>query len=69
MNFHFVGSSFLSTPCTRYLPSPLYTKDGWGANYLKTYITVLSPEGEVRETIPYTSENETVYWFPSEIVF
>lgn len=47
----------------------MYTKDGWGANYLKTYITVLSPEGEVRETIPYTSENETVYWFPSEIVF
>ena len=47
----------------------VYTKDGWGANYLKTYITVLSPEGEVRETIPYTSENETVYWFPSEIVF
>ena len=47
----------------------VYTKDGWGANYLKTYIPVLSPEGEVRETIPYTSENETVYWFPSEIVF
>lgn len=47
----------------------LYTKEGWGANYLHTYITVLDPSGEVLRTIPYTSGEETVYWFPSEIVF
>lgn len=46
----------------------VYTKDGWGANYLKTYITVVAPTGAVQQTIPYTSEQETVYWFPSEIV-
>lgn len=47
----------------------LYTKDGWGANFLKTYITVVAPSGAVQQTIPYTSEQETVYWFPSEIQF
>lgn len=47
----------------------LYTKDGWGANYLKTYIAVLNPDGTLVETIPYVSENETIYWFPSMIVF
>lgn len=46
-----------------------YTKDGWGANFLKTYIAVVSPSGTLSETIPYLSENETTYWFPSEIVF
>lgn len=46
-----------------------YTKDGWGANYLKTYIAVVTPSGTLSETIPYLSENETTYWFPSEIVF
>ncbi len=46
-----------------------YTKDGWGANYLKTYIAVVNPDGTLDRTIPYLSENETTYWFPSKIVF
>lgn len=46
-----------------------YTKDGWGANYLKTNIAVLNPDGTPDRTIPYLSENETIYWFPSMIVF
>ncbi|CVI66104.1 hypothetical protein BN3659_00409 [Alistipes sp. CHKCI003] len=46
-----------------------YTKDGWGANYLKTYIAVLGADGTLEQTIPYLSENETIYWFPSMIVF
>lgn len=46
-----------------------YTKDGWGANYLKTYIAILTPDGAVEETVPYLSEQETVYWFPSHIAF
>lgn len=47
----------------------LYTKDGWGANYLKTYVSVVAPDGTLEETIPYTSDSETIYWFPSEIAF
>ncbi len=47
----------------------IHTKDGWGVNYLKTYIAVITPAGAVSETIPYTSEEETVYWFPSEMMF
>lgn len=46
-----------------------YTRDGWGPNYLKTYIAIVDPDGSLQQTIPYLSENETTYWFPSHIVF
>lgn len=48
----------------------VYTEDGWGDHYLNTDICVVDPEsGRLRRTIPYTREDETVLWFPSQLIF
>lgn len=46
-----------------------YTEDGWGEHYLNTDIYVVGADGTQKAVIPYTSEHETVYWFPSVILF
>lgn len=47
----------------------VYTRDGWGENYLFTDIYVVGADGTQKSRIPYTSENETVYWYPSMLIF
>ena len=48
----------------------IYTEEGWGAHYLNTAIYVIDAKtGKQVEKIAYTQEKETVYWFPSRILF
>lgn len=48
----------------------VYTEDGWGDHYLNTDIYVVDAgSGRLRRTIPYTCEDETVLWFPSQLIF
>lgn len=47
----------------------VYTEDGFSDHYLNTDIYVVGADGTEKQRIPYTSENETVYWFPSVVLF
>lgn len=46
-----------------------YVEDGWGQHSLNTDIYVTDANGTQKNRIPYTSENETVFWFPSMLIF
>ncbi len=47
----------------------VYTEDGWGEHFLKTAIFELDASGAQVRKIDYTSNPETVYWFPSMLLF
>ena len=48
----------------------VYTQDGWGEFYLNTDIYVVDAStGQQKQKIAYTSDVETVYWFPSMLIF
>lgn len=63
-NFSFYGAGIQVDPKTGYVYL-IYTEDGWGTHYMNNRIVVMSPEGEVKETVNYSGE----YWFPSSLVF
>ncbi|MDO5664343.1 MAG: DUF5074 domain-containing protein [Bacteroidia bacterium] len=63
------GSALSVCPKTGNLYA-IYTEEGWGNHYLNTAIYAIDTKtGKQIEKIPYTKENETVYWFPTRILF
>lgn len=47
----------------------VYKREGWGENSLYNDIYVVDAAGKQKQRIAYTTENETVYWFPSMVIF
>ena len=48
----------------------VYKQDGWGELSLNTDIYVVDAStGQQKQKIAYTSDAETVYWFPSMLIF
>lgn len=47
----------------------VYSREGFGTNYLVTDIYQVGADGKLKARIPYTRESETVYWFPSMLIF